>query len=394
MDCSIMEGDPHSVIEGMIIGAYAIDSHQGWLYVREEYPKAQERLLGALAQAEQLGLLGENILGTGFDFELKLARGAGAFVCGESSALMRSVAGEVGEPRAKYIRSVEKGLFDKPTVLNNVESYACVPEIIARGADWFSSIGTKKSTGTKAFCLVGKVLNTGLIEVPMGTTLRQIVFDIGGGMQKNRQFKAIQTGGPSGGCLPESCLDEPVDFDTLTAKGSMMGSGGMIVMDERTCMVDVARYFLKFLMEESCGKCTPCREGVKQLHGLLTQICEGKAELSILERVEQLSKTIEAASLCGLGKSAPNPVFATLQYYKKEYETHIVDKKCPAGVCKALVTFKVIEKECPGCDICRRVCAFDAVHGEKKKPYVIDQEKCTQCGACYTACTFDAIEVV
>ncbi|MBW2523521.1 MAG: SLBB domain-containing protein [Deltaproteobacteria bacterium] len=394
MDCSIMEGDPHSVLEGMIIGAYAIGAHQGWLYVREEYPKAQQRLRDAIAQAEAYGLLGDDILGTGFSLRLAVARGAGAFVCGESSALMRSVAGEIGEPRAKYVRSVEKGLFDQPTVLNNVETYACVPPIIDEGSDWFAKIGTEKSGGTKAFCLVGKVRNTGLIEVPLGTTLRQIVFDIGGGMQKNRHFKAVQTGGPSGGCLPEALLDEPVDFDTLTAKGSMMGSGGMIVMDERTCMVDVARYFLKFLMEESCGKCVPCREGVRQLCDLLTLICEGKADMAVLDRVEALSKVIQDASLCGLGKSAPNPVVATLQYFRDEYETHIRDHKCPAGVCKELVTFQVIPDLCTGCVICKRVCAFDAVEGKKKEIHVIDQEKCTRCGACYTACTFDAIEAV
>ncbi|MBI4702555.1 MAG: SLBB domain-containing protein [Deltaproteobacteria bacterium] len=391
MDCSIMEGDPHSVIEGMIVGAFAIGAHQGWLYVREEYPRAQQRLVGAIAQAREAGLLGDDILGTGFSLELKLARGAGAFVCGESTALMRSVAGEIGEPRAKYVRSVERGLFDQPTVLNNVETYACVPEIVTRGADWFRSIGTEKSTGTKAFCLVGKVRNTGLIEVPMGTSLRRIVFDIGGGMQKGRKFKAVQTGGPSGGCLPESCLGEPVDFDTLTAKGSMMGSGGMIVMDERTCMVDVARYFLGFLMEESCGKCVPCREGVRQLHGMLTEICEGRGDEKIIGRIESLGRAVQEASLCGLGKSAPNPVLATLSYFRDEYEKHIRERKCPAGVCKALVTFRVVPEQCDGCAACEKACAFGAVVGERKKLYEIVQDKCTRCGACFTACPIDAI---
>jgi NADH-quinone oxidoreductase subunit F len=393
MDRAIMEGDPHSVLEGMAICAYAVDSSEGYIYVREEYPLAVQFLQEAIHEAEAYGLLGDNILGTDFSFHIKISRGGGAFVCGESSALMRSVAGEVGEPRAKYIRSVQKGLFDKPTVLNNVESFANIPVIIERGGKWYARIGTEKSTGTKAFSLVGKVVNSGLIEVPMGTTLRQIVFDIGGGIRDNRPFKAVQTGGPSGGCLPESKLDLSVDFDTLTKAGSMMGSGGMIVMDEGTCVVDVAKYFLKFLVEESCGKCTPCREGLYQLYLLAVKISEGMATESDLDKMEQLSAVIIDASLCGLGKSGPNPFLSTIQYFRDEYLAHIRDKRCPAGVCKALITYEVDTQACDGCMACIQACAVNAITGKKGEVHVIDQAKCNKCGACFAVCNRHAIKV-
>jgi len=392
MDRAIMEGDPHSVLEGMIICAYAVDSHAGYIYVREEYPLAVLRLQRAIEQAREERLLGDDILGTGYAFDVRIARGAGAFVCGESSALMKSVAGEVGEPRAKYIRSVIKGLYDKPTVLNNVESFANVPVIIEKGADWFARIGTAKSTGTKAFSLVGKVKNTGLVEVPMGTTLRQIIYDIGGGIIDDRPFKAVQTGGPSGGCLPESQLDLPVDFDTLTRAGSMMGSGGMIVMDDRTCVVDVAKYFLEFLVSESCGKCVPCREGLYQLHRIVTKITEGKATEDDLTRAEKLSDTIVTGSLCGLGQSGANPFLSTIRYFRDEYLAHIRDKRCPGGVCKELIKYEINDK-CTGCVACIPACAYDAITGAKKKIHVIHQDKCTKCGACFAVCTYDAIDV-
>ncbi|MFQ6008809.1 MAG: NADH-ubiquinone oxidoreductase-F iron-sulfur binding region domain-containing protein, partial [Candidatus Zixiibacteriota bacterium] len=348
MDRAIMEGDPHSVLEGMIICAYAVGSHEGYIYVREEYPLAVQNLQLAIDQANEYGLLGDNILGNGFSFNIRISRGGGAFVCGESSALMKSVAGEVGEPRAKYVRSVLKGLFDKPTVLNNVESFANVPVIINEGGDRFAAVGTPKSTGTKAFSLVGKVRNTGLIEVPMGTTLREIIYDIGGGILNDRPFKAVQTGGPSGGCLPESKLDLPVDFDSLTEAGSMMGSGGMIVMDDRTCVVDVAKYFLSFLVDESCGKCTPCREGLYQLHRMAVKISEGEATEADLEKMEKLSNMIVIGSLCGLGKSGPNPFLSTIRYFRDEYLVHIRDKRCPAGVCRELIRYEVIAEKCDG----------------------------------------------
>ncbi len=393
MDRCIMEGDPHTVLEGMIICAYAVGSTEGYMYVREEYPLAVVNLQKAIEDAYEHGLLGKNILGTDHSFDIKISRGGGAFVCGESSALMKSIAGEIGEPRAKYVRSVQKGLYDKPTVLNNVESYANIPEIINKGADWFASIGTKKSTGTKAFSLAGKVRNTGLIEVPMGVTLREIIFEIGGGVLDGREFKAVQTGGPSGGCLPASKLDLPVDFDTLTENGSMMGSGGMIIMDDRTCMVDVARYFLNFLVEESCGKCVPCREGLFQLHQLCLKVCNGEATEEDLALMERLSKTIVKASLCGLGQSGPNPFTSTAMYFRDEYMAHIKDHKCPGGVCKKLITYRVND-ECNGCMACIRVCNSNAITGVKKQKHVIDEVKCDRCGACYAVCNFEAIDIV
>jgi NADH-quinone oxidoreductase subunit F len=394
MDRSICEGDPHAVIEGMVIGAWAVGAAKGHIYVREEYPLAVKHLRLAIEQARERGFLGDDILGTGLSYDIEIARGGGAFVCGESSALMKSVAGEIGEPRAKYVHSVIRGLHDKPTVLNNVETWANVPWIVTEGAEKYAATGTKANTGTKVFSLVGKVKNTGLIEVPMGITLREIIFDIGGGIIRNRPFKAVQTGGPSGGCLPESKLDLPVDFDTLTEAGSMMGSGGMIVMDDLTCMVDVARYFLKFLVDESCGKCVPCREGVHQLHQIVEDICAGNGQPGDIERVESLSDVIVKASLCALGKSAPNPVLSTLRYFREEYEAHVNERKCPAGVCRNLFTFKISEEKCSGCGMCVKACPVDCIMGEQKKVHVIDGQKCTRCGACRNVCRLDAVEVV
>jgi len=385
MDRAIMEGDPYSVIEGILIGAYALGATDGYIYVRNEYPLAVKHLQAAIEMMEKVGLLGENILGTGMCFYLKISRGGGAFVCGESSALMRSLEGKVGEPRAKYVRSVEKGLHNEPTVLNNVETWACVPAIIERGSKWFCSMGTKKSTGTKAFSLVGKVKNTGLVEVPMGVTLREIIFDIGGGIIDDHPFKAVQTGGPSGGCLPEEQLDLPVDFDGLTSAGAMMGSGGMIVMDDRTCMVDIADYFIRFLMGESCGKCVPCREGLLQLHGLLAKITNGEGEMTDLDRIERLCSMMETMCLCALGKSAPNPVTSTVKHFRNEYISHITNKTCPAGVCKTLIHY-AISDDCVGCQICQKQCPVDAISGERKKLHVIDQDKCIKCGICFQVC--------
>jgi NADH-quinone oxidoreductase subunit F len=393
MDRSIMEGDPHSVLEGMIICSYAVGARDAYIYVREEYPLAVQHLYQAIDDAKEHGLLGENIMGTDFSLDIHISRGGGAFVCGESSALMKSVAGDVGEPRAKYIHSVIKGLWDKPTVLNNVETFANIPLIMNEGGEWFKSIGTEKSTGTKAFSLVGKVENTGLIEVPMGMTLREIIFDIGGGIKDDRKFRAVQTGGPSGGCLPEDKLDLPVDFDTLTKAGSMMGSGGMIVMDDHTCMVDVAKYFLKFLVDESCGKDVPCREGLHQLHALVVKVTEGRATEADLKLMEHLSEYIIKGSLCGLGKSGPNPFLSTVRYFRDEYLAHIIDKKCPGGVCRDLIRFEINDK-CTGCTACIKPCPVDAITGEKDKLHILDQEKCTQCGACYAVCQFDAIDII
>ena len=392
MDRTLMGSDPHSVLEGMIICAFAIGSPKGYIYVREEYPLAVINLKKAIEDAREYGLLGENILGSGLNFDIQVNRGGGAFVCGESSALMKSVAGEVGEPRAKYIHSVVQGLYNKPTVLNNVETFATVPMIIEKGATWFSSIGTSKSPGTKVFSLAGKIKNTGLVEVPMGITLREIIYEIGGGIPGGRKFKAVQTGGPSGGCLPEEKLDLPCDFDSLTEAGSMMGSGGMIIMDDHNCMVEVARYFLGFLVMESCGKCVPCREGLYQLYRLCAKVCEGKATEDDLDLMEKLSKTIQVSSLCGLGQSGPNPFLSTLRYFRDEYLAHIRDKKCPGGVCRDLIKFE-INDNCTGCLACIKVCPTEAITGEKKKKHVLDQEKCTQCGSCYAVCNFDAIEI-
>jgi NADH-quinone oxidoreductase subunit F len=392
MDRSIMEGDPFDVLEGMIIGAYALEAHEGHIYVRQEYPLAVKHLRDAIETCREAGLLGENILGSGLDFDVGISRGGGAFVCGESSALMMSVAGKIGEPRAKYVHSTEKGLHDKPTVLNNVETWVNVPIIIEKGGDWFAQYGTERSKGTKAFALVGRVNNTGLVEVPMGVTLRYLIFDIGGGIQKKREFKAVQTGGPSGGCIPASLLDLPVDFEALTDQGSMMGSGGMIVMDDRTCMVDVARYFLNFLLEESCGKCVPCREGLKQLKALYDRIVAGNGTMEDLELIEWLAEDVRVGSLCALGKSAPNPVLSTIRFFRDEYEEHIRDKRCRAGVCKAL-TKLFIDETCIGCGKCIKVCPTDAITGELKKVHLLDKEKCIVCGSCVEICPVDAINV-
>ena len=393
MDRSVLEGDPHSILEGMVIGAYAIGSHEGFIYVRNEYPLAVVRLVEAIKQAESCGLLGNDILGSGFNFTITISTGAGAFVCGESTALMRSLEGKVGRPRAKYIHTVEKGYHDSPSTLNNVETWANVPAIIEKGAAWYASLGTEKSKGTKVFSLVGKVKNTGLVEVPMGTSLRTIIFDIGGGILKKKEFKAVQTGGPSGGCVPTALLDLPVDYERLTQAGSMMGSGGMIVMDQDTCMVDVARYFLEFLQEESCGQCVPCREGIKRLLQILTDICAGKGEDGDIELLEDISDTVVKLSLCALGGTAPNPILTTLAYFRDEYETHIYDKKCPGGVCKELFYYEIDEENCNGCQVCFRKCPQDAISGEKKELHTIDQELCTKCSICYEACKFDAINI-
>jgi len=392
MDRSLMEGNPHSVLEGMIIGAYAIGGGEGYIYVRNEYPLAVKNAQTAIEQAEEHGLLGKNILGSGFDFSVKISRGGGAFVCGESTALMASLEGKVGEPRAKYVHTVDKGLWEQPTNLNNVETWANVPLIIGNGADWYAKIGSEGSNGTKIFSLVGKINNTGLIEVPMGITLREIIYGIGGGIPDGKKFKAVQTGGPSGGCIPESLLDLPVDFDQLDKAGSMMGSGGMIIMDENSCMVDIAKYFINFLEGESCGKCLPCREGLKRMSQILTGITEGRGKDGDIELLERLSATLVDSSLCALGSTAPNPVLTTLRYFRDEYEAHIKDKRCPAGVCKALVTYSIDEEKCPGCGLCVKACPVEAITDMgKKKPVVLDQEKCIKCGACYDVCKLGAV---
>ena len=391
MDRSLLEGNPHSVLEGMIIGAVAIGSNAGYIYVRNEYPLAVKNLEVAIAQAREMGFLGEDILGSGFDFDVLISRGGGAFVCGESTALMASLEGEPGRPRAKYIHTVEKGFRDSPTNLNNVETWANVPLIINKGAQWYANIGTEKSKGTKIFSLVGKVANTGLVEVPMGTTLRSIIYDIGGGIPRKRMFKAVQTGGPSGGCIPERLLDLPVDYERLTQAGSIMGSGGMIVMDERACMVDLARYFMEFLVEESCGQCVPCREGLKRLLQVLTNICGGNGREEDLELLVELSETLRDFSLCGLGKTAPNPVMSTIRYFRDEYEAHIREKRCPAGVCQGLFYYEIDADLCTGCRLCALKCPGEAISGKKKEPHVIDQQKCIQCGICYERCKFDAV---
>ena len=398
MDRSILEGDPHAVLEAMAIAGYAIGANEGYIYVRAEYPIAIHRLEIAIKQAREYGVLGKNIFGTGFDFDIQLRFGAGAFVCGEETALMTSIEGNRGEPRPRPPFPAVKGLFGQPTILNNVETYANIPQIILNGVDWFKSMGTEKSKGTKVFALGGKIVNTGLVEVPMGTTLREVIEEIGGGIPNGKTFKAAQTGGPSGGCIPASLIDTPIDYDNLIAIGSMMGSGGLIVMDEDTCMVDLARFFLDFTVDESCGKCTPCRIGTKRLLEILDKIIEGKGELEDLDRLEELSNYIKSASLCGLGQTAPNPVLSTLRYFRDEYVAHIVDKKCPAGVCKSLLQFKIDLDKCIGCGMCAKQCPADAITrtdyiapGHKLASFTIDTKKCVKCGACLEKCKPHAI---
>ncbi|MFC1588489.1 NADH-quinone oxidoreductase subunit NuoF, partial [Planctomycetota bacterium] len=393
MDRSILEGDPHSVIEGMLIGAYAIGSFSGYIYIRDEYPQAIEKIGRAIEQARELGLLGRNILGTDFSFDVKINRGAGAFVCGEETSLICSLQGTPPEPRVRPPFPAQKGLRDKPTNINNVETWANVPEILAKGAKWYAEIGSEKSKGTKVFSVVGNLKNTGLVEVPMGISLREIVFDIGGGIPDGKKFKAVQTGGPSGGCIPESLLDLPVDYERLAEAGSIMGSGGMIVMDEDTCMIDVARYFLEFLRDESCGKCTACREGIDAMYQIVTNICEGKGKAEDISLLEELAPAVMNGSLCALGGTAPNSVMSTLRYFRDEYEAHIKEGRCPAGVCKALITFTIDAEKCKGCPLCKKNCPQDAISGEKKKLHTIDQSKCIKCGVCLEVCRLDAVVV-
>lgn len=391
MDRSVLEGDPHVVLEAMAIAAYAIGATQGYVYIRAEYPIAVERLKIAINQAREYGLLGKNIFGTDFCFDVDIKLGAGAFVCGEETALMTSIEGKRGEPRPRPPFPAVKGLFQKPTILNNVETYANVPQIILKGAEWFASMGTEKSKGTKVFALGGKIKNTGLVEIPMGTTLRTIVEEIGGGIPGGKKFKAAQTGGPSGGCIPASLIDTPIDYDNLLAIGSMMGSGGLIVMDEDTCMVDIAKFFLEFTVDESCGKCTPCRVGTKRLLELLDKITHGKATMDDLNKIEELADFIKSNSLCGLGQTAPNPVLSTLRYFRDEYEEHIVNKRCPAGVCKALLNFSIDPAKCKGCTLCAKTCPGNAITGEVRQPHKIDTAKCIKCGVCMEKCKFGAI---
>jgi len=392
MDRSVVEGNPHAVIEGMIIGAYAIGAPYGYVYIRAEYPLAVERLHLAIKQARERGFLGKNILGKGFDFMIKVKLGAGAFVCGEETALIASIEGKRGQPRAKPPFPVQKGLWGYPTIINNVETLANVPYIMRKGAAWYAGMGTEKSKGTKVFALTGKILNSGLIEVPMGIPLREIIYDIGGGIENGRKLKAVQTGGPSGGCIPASMVDTPVDYESLGKVGSIMGSGGMVVLDETDCMVNMAKYFLEFTKSESCGKCVPCRVGTKRLLEILTRITDGKGRKGDIDLLETLSSDIKTSSLCGLGQTAPNPILSTIKYYRDEYEAHINEKRCPAGVCKDLLTYSIIEATCTGCTACARVCPVVAITGEKKKPHVINQDLCIKCGACFDKCKFKAIK--
>jgi len=393
MDRSIIESDPHSVLEGMVIGARATGATHGYVYIRHEYPLAHERLIKAIAQAKEYGLLGTDILSEGLDFDISIQQGAGAFVCGEETSLISSLQGDAPEPRVRPPFPAESGVWGAPTNINNVETWANVPEIINKGAKWFAGIGTETSKGTKVFSVVGKVENTGLVEVPMGITLKEIVYDIGGGIPNGKKFKAVQTGGPSGGCIPASLLDLPIDYEKLAEVGSIMGSGGLIVMDEDTCMVDVARYFLEFLKDESCGKCTACREGIDVMHGILERICEGNGGEGDIEMLQELSESIKDASLCALGGTAPNPVLSTIKYFQDEYESHINEKKCPAGVCKALITYTIDPEACKGCRLCAKNCPQEAITGEAKEPHIIDQDKCIKCGVCFDACKFEAVLV-
>jgi NADH:ubiquinone oxidoreductase subunit F (NADH-binding)/Pyruvate/2-oxoacid:ferredoxin oxidoreductase delta subunit len=393
MDRSLLEGNPHSVLEGMIIGAWVIGANKGYIYVRNEYPLAVKNVGVALKQAEGYGFLGKNILGSGFNFTIEINRGAGAFVCGEETALIASIEGRRGMPVLRPPYPVNHGLWRWPTVINNVETLANVPLIIARGASWYSKIGTKKSKGTKIFSLVGKVKNTGLVEVPMGITLREIVYDIGGGVPKGRKFKAVQIGGPSGGCIPERYLDLPIDYDSLVGAGAIMGSGGMVVMDDDTCMVDIARFFLEFVQDESCGKCVPCRIGTKRMVEILTRITQGEGEAEDIEHLKELARMVKNASLCGLGQTAPNPILSTLRYFRDEYEAHIRDKKCPARVCKDLITYSIDKEKCKGCLVCKKLCPEQAIEGKRKEPHGIDQAKCIKCGLCLDNCKFEAVIV-
>ncbi|HQF33517.1 MAG TPA: NADH-quinone oxidoreductase subunit NuoF [Petrotogaceae bacterium] len=394
MDRSVMEGDPHSVIEGMSIAAYAIGAQKGYVYIRAEYPLAVQRLRKALNDAREYGFLGENVMGTNFSFDIEVRLGAGAFVCGEETALIHSIEGKRGEPTSKPPFPANSGLWKKPTVINNVETLAQIPVILLKGADWFRKLGTEKSPGTKVFALAGAINNVGLVEVPMGITLREILYEIGGGIRNNKQFKAVQTGGPSGGCIPAKYLDTPIDFDNLIALGSMMGSGGMIVMDEDACMVDVSKFYLEFTVDESCGKCTPCRIGNYRLHEVLERITSGRAVMEDLDKLEQLGNVIKDTALCGLGQTSPNPILSTINYFRDEYVSHIQDKKCPAGVCKNLIRYDINPAKCVGCTACARVCPVQAITGTVKKAHVIDQDKCIKCGACYATCRFGAISKI